>query len=94
MENNSKKVSFQVFTWFTGIVIILFGVFLGIASSAMSSANESKEEISDLNTEVQVIKNDVKWIRLRMEEEITAREQDEIDAWVTQRLYEQQGYIQ
>ena len=65
------KVPWTIFVWALGIMVTVFGVGLTIsaatAGNASDIANDAKDDVSELKTKVEVIGNDVGWIRSYIE---------------------------
>lgn len=90
MSVRNRKVNFQTFSWFAGAVLLIFGFLFTQVGSAQDKATQAIEGTAELNTQVQVIKTDVGWIRKTMQNQINQVEKVETEAWVKQRAYDLQ----
>ncbi len=70
-NNNSKKVSFTVFTWVIGIIIIivgwLFAYINGVSGRVDNFTNNFNTDIVKIQVQLSQIQTDILWIKDRLE---------------------------
>jgi len=56
-------VNFKIFIWAIAIILGLFGISFGMIANAQLKADGAYQSIYQIKTDIEVIKNDVFWIR-------------------------------
>ena len=56
-------VNFKIFVWAIAIILGLFSISFGMIASAQLKADGAYQSIYQIKTDIEVIKNDVFWIR-------------------------------
>ena len=59
-------VNFKIFIWAISIIITLFGISFSMIASAQLKADGAYQSIYQIKTDIEVIKNDVNWIRINI----------------------------
>ena len=59
-------VNFKIFIWTISIIITLFGISFGMIANAQLKADGAYKSIYQIKTDIEVIKNDVNWIRINI----------------------------
>ena len=56
-------VNFKIFIWAIAIILGLFSISFGMIANAQLKADRAYQSIYQIKTDIEVIKNDVFWIR-------------------------------
>ena len=56
-------VNFKIFIWAIAIILGLFSISFGMIANAQLKADSAYKSIYQIKTDIEVIKNDVFWIR-------------------------------
>jgi len=56
-------VNFKIFIWAIAIILGLFSISFGMIANAQLKADGAYKSIYQIKTDIEVIKNDVFWIR-------------------------------
>ena len=56
-------VSWKIFIWAIAIILGLFSISFGMIANAQLKADGAYKSIYQIKTDIEVIKNDVNWIR-------------------------------
>ena len=56
-------VNFKIFIWAIAIILGLVGISFGMIANAQLKADGAYQSIYQIKTDIEVIKNDVFWIR-------------------------------
>ena len=59
-------VNWKIFIWAISIIITLFSISFGMIASAQLKADGAYQSIYQIKTDIEVIKNDVNWIRINI----------------------------
>ena len=54
-NTESKKVSWTIFTWTIGIIIVIFGVIITYSSSANNKSDMAMDKISNVEGDIKAI---------------------------------------
>jgi hypothetical protein len=57
------KVSWRVFAWAIGIILLLFGVQFNLIANANVEVHGTNKDIVDIKLGIQELQTDVKWIK-------------------------------
>jgi len=61
-ERKNGYVSWTVFTWAIGIILIVFGWFITSLGATNTQVKETKEVISTVKEDVREVKTNISWI--------------------------------
>jgi len=56
-------VNWKIFIWAIAIILGLFSISFGMIANAQLKADSAYKSIYQIKTDIEVIKNDVNWIR-------------------------------
>jgi len=56
-------VNWKIFIWAIAIILGLFSISFGMIASAQMKADGAYQSIYQIKTDIEVIKNDVNWIK-------------------------------
>jgi len=59
-------VNFKIFIWAIAIILGLFSISFGMIANAQLKADGAYKSIYQIKTDIEVIKNDVNWIRINI----------------------------
>ena len=59
-------VNFKIFVWAIAIILGLFSISFGMIANAQLKADSTYKSIYQIKTDIEVIKNDVNWIRINI----------------------------
>jgi len=59
-------VNFKIFIWAIAIILGLFSISFGMIANAQLKADSAYKSIYQIKTDIEVIKNDVNWIRINI----------------------------
>jgi len=59
-------VNFKIFVWAIAIILGLFSISFGMIANAQLKADGAYKSIYQIKTDIEVIKNDVNWIRINI----------------------------
>ncbi len=59
-------VNFKIFIWAIAIILGLFSISFGMIANAQLKADSAYQNIYQIKTDIEVIKNDVNWIRINI----------------------------
>ncbi len=62
----SKQVSWTIFAWTIGIILLLFTASFGLTASAVEKVDSAYQNLYELRQDIEVIKNDLKWIKQKI----------------------------
>lgn len=68
MTNQNKHVSWTVFVWVIGIILIVFGIAFNIMAGINGKVENHDEKLHTMSEDVAVIRTDVGWIKKHIEE--------------------------
>ena len=56
-------VNWKIFIWAISIIVTLFSIGFGMIANAQLKADGAYQSIYQIKTDIEIIKNDVSWIR-------------------------------
>ena len=59
-------VNWKIFIWAIAIILGLFSISFGMIANAQLKADSAYKSIYQIKTDIEVIKNDVNWIRINI----------------------------
>lgn len=62
-EDKKGKVSWKVFIWALGIILILFGMVFSQINSVTNTVQASNKDTTDIKVQLSQIQTDLQWIK-------------------------------
>lgn len=62
-EIKNKKVSWTIFAWALGIILLLFTIVFGVMAGLNDKVDNSNSDVVEMKVDIGVIKTDVGWIK-------------------------------